>query len=63
VDFNFDETPAQILVMDIAGKQIFNQAFTAGTTAEISLQNIDKGIYLLQLKTNEGINTQKLVIE
>lgn len=63
VDFNFDATPAQVLVTDITGKQVFNRQINSGNSAEINLLNLNKGIYLLHLTTGQGMKTQKLVVE
>ena len=63
VDFNFDETPAQVLVMDIAGKQVFKQHINSGYTVEVNLQNLDKGIYLLQIAAAGKVDVKKIIVQ
>ncbi|HYG14938.1 MAG TPA: T9SS type A sorting domain-containing protein [Bacteroidia bacterium] len=63
VDFNFDETPAQMQVMDVTGKQVYNRHINSGSDAEINLTGLDKGIYLLHLTTAKGVETKKLIVK
>ena len=58
-DFSMD-------VFDVTGKTIYSEQFTqnADSVKEIKIQeNISKGIYFMNIKTNEGLITKKIIVE
>jgi hypothetical protein len=62
VDANFDEPATQITVYDVAGKPVLSQPAT-GNQTEINLSRVAKGIYILHLQTNSGVQTGKIRVE
>jgi hypothetical protein len=58
------EGDAQIIVMDVAGRQVYTEGVTmnASFRTEVNL-NVATGTYLLQLVTVEGIVTRKIQID
>ena len=53
-------------IFDVTGKTIYSEEFTqnADLVKEIKIQeNISKGIYFMNIKTNEGLITKKIIIE
>ena len=60
-------TPVDILLLDVTGKQVKNfsaSLHAPGTYSEsYSLSNINKGEYLLELKTSDMITTRKIVVQ
>jgi YD repeat-containing protein len=61
VDAGFDG-PAKITVYDVAGKQVLCQPAT-GAQTQLNLSGMAKGIYVLHLQTNGGVQTRKLYVE
>lgn len=54
----------ELYVMDLFGKKVFGlNEDTHDDVIKISLEKIEKGIYFLAIKTNEGIQTQKIIVE
>ena len=51
-----------IRVMDITGRLVHQEQNTA-PNAELDLQNLNKGVYLVQLSLGENIASAKLVID
>jgi hypothetical protein len=61
VDAGFDEA-VTIVVYNMAGKQVLNQT-TTGSQTQLNLDGVAKGVYMVQLQTNSGMQTGKLIIE
>ena len=57
-DFNIE-------IFDTTGKVIFTQAFyqNSDLVKEIRIESISKGIYFINVKTNEALITKKIIIE
>ena len=51
-----------IVVTDLYGKQVKTQLLSIGIN-DIDVSNLSKGFYLVTVITNEGKNTQKLIVE
>ena len=56
------ENGGQIIVTDIFGKRVRVQALSLGTN-NIDISNLSKGLYLVNVITNDGTKVKKLVIE
>ena len=55
---------AELFITDISGKIVHREAFNAIeglTTKQIQLANLKPGIYMVNLKLNNGVLTQKLI--
>jgi Thermolysin metallopeptidase, alpha-helical domain/Concanavalin A-like lectin/glucanases superfamily/Secretion system C-terminal sorting domain len=52
----------QIIITNLLGKQLKNQTLSLSNNM-IDITNLSKGLYFVSIITNEGIQTQKLVIE
>ncbi len=55
--------PISVDVLDILGSKIHTDTIQIKETKQISLTHLDKGIYILHLKTNTNTITQKIIIE
>lgn len=52
----------QIIVTDIYGKQVKLQSLSMGNN-QVNISSLNKGMYFVSIVTNEGKQTQKLVVE
>jgi hypothetical protein len=60
IEPNTSET--QILqIFDVTGKMVLNQNINGKTNIDVS--NIDNGMYFIQVKTNENISTQRIIVQ
>jgi hypothetical protein len=63
VEVNGVEGDAQIVVMDVAGRQVYNEGVTLNNSFRKDLNlNVAKGTYLLQIVTVEGMVTRKIQV-
>ena len=57
----------QVVLTDMSGKMLYRSntigAVTAGQKITIPVQNLSKGVYLLKVNTEQGTQTEKLIIE
>ena len=51
----------QIMVYDVAGKQLSTQTFNNKTEIQLNVENLASGTYLLHIQTNEGTAVKKVV--
>jgi len=51
----------QVIVYDIAGKQLSTQTFNNEAEIQLNVENLASGTYMLHLQTNEGTAVKKLV--
>src|SRR5690554_162310 len=51
----------QIMVYDVAGKQLSTQTFNNETEIQLNVENLVSGTYMLHIKTNEGVAVKKVV--
>ena len=54
---------ATFKMFTILGKQLLNTSFTANGNEDISLPNLATGIYLIQLETEQGNISKKIILE
>tara|TARA_R110002051_G_scaffold148870_4_gene221438 strand:- start:268 stop:2679 length:2412 start_codon:yes stop_codon:yes gene_type:complete len=54
---------ATFKMFTILGKQLLNTSFTANGNKDISLPNLATGIYLIQLETEQGNISKKIILE
>ena len=52
-----------IKLFNLLGKQLINNSFDSNGVKEISLPNLSSGIYLVQVETEAGKLTKKIIIE
>jgi len=52
---------ADVKLFDITGKQLLQQTVTGTTTIDVS--QLENGVYFIQLKSGEGVSTQKLIVQ
>ena len=63
VKVNGVEADVQIVVMDVAGRQVYNEGVTLNNSFRKELNlDVAKGTYLLQIATVEGLVTRKIQI-
>ncbi|HXU27037.1 MAG TPA: T9SS type A sorting domain-containing protein, partial [Bacteroidia bacterium] len=48
-------------IFDVTGKMVLNRNITGKTNIDVS--SLDNGIYFIQVKTNENISTQKIIVQ
>ncbi|HLW40840.1 MAG TPA: T9SS type A sorting domain-containing protein, partial [Flavobacterium sp.] len=51
----------QVIVYDVAGKQLSTQTFNNETEIQLNVENLASGTYMLHIKTNEGVAVKKVV--
>ncbi len=66
IDFNSSETnPVSIGIYDVLGKEImniqFNQFLTSERVIEVDLSKLNTGIYFCKIKSNDNLQTIKLI--
>lgn len=58
------EADVQIIVMDVAGRQVYNEGVTINNSFRKDLNlNVAKGTYVLQVSTLEGVVNRKILID
>jgi hypothetical protein len=50
-------------VLDIRGRQVFSQSINDLVSAQLDLQHLSKGAYLLKIETDDGISVSSLILE
>ncbi|MEM9051099.1 MAG: S8/S53 family peptidase [Bacteroidota bacterium] len=61
IDWNTDDL-GSISILDMSGR-IVHQQFNIASNSELNLQNLSKGVYLVQLSINQGVASSKLLID
>lgn len=54
-------TIQRIRLVDLTGKVLYAKSGANASTAEISMGNLSKGVYLLIVRTDKGTDTHKIV--
>ncbi len=54
---------AELNILSINGQLLLNQQFDSFRSTTIDMSNFGAGVYLVQLRTENGITTRKLVVE
>jgi hypothetical protein len=49
--------------LDISGKIAYQQNITGNKQHEVNVKQLPKGVYILQIKTEQTITTQRVVIQ
>lgn len=54
-----------VRVYDMKGAVVFNQSIASNGNGiyQLSLPNADKGIYMLEVQTNNGVKTQRITVK
>ena len=55
-----EDTKAELSVRDLTGRVVLTQNTEGGTNAVLNLSNLNSGMYLLSIRTNEGVETVKI---
>ncbi|TNF28200.1 MAG: PKD domain-containing protein, partial [Bacteroidetes bacterium] len=58
------EADVQIIVMDLTGRQVYNEGVSLSRDfrKDVSLGNVAKGTYMLQISTTEGVVNRKIQV-
>lgn len=59
----YTQDEAQVVITDISGKKVYNANVTMNANANINISNLQSGLYFINIATESGSNTQKLVVE
>lgn len=62
INISHEYSSAQVVVIDLSGKIVF-QLNDYDSNNRIDLSQLDKGVYLVQLRSENHIKTQKLVLK
>ena len=54
------DTKAEISVRDLTGRVVLTQNTEGATNTSLNLSNLNSGMYLLSIRTNEGVETVKI---
>ena len=54
---------ASVKMFNILGKQVLNTSFDANGNNEISLPKLATGVYIVQLRSEQGNLNKKIVLE
>ena len=55
-----------IRVLNVVGEQVYRETkeqFVGAYTKQISLEDYGKGIYFLEIETNDGVINKKLILQ
>ncbi len=52
-----------ITILNFRGEQIMQEKFNYPDNLEMDVSNLASGLYLLQIRTNRGLESKKLVIQ
>jgi hypothetical protein len=63
IDFGSNHSKAKTIIFDLTGKIIYEVSTTEKKYLEINATNFSAGIYLVQIKSDNFIETKKLIIE
>lgn len=58
-----NSTNASIKLFNILGKQVLNTSFSSTGATDVSLPNLTFGVYIVQLSTEKGSTSKKIVLE
>lgn len=50
-----------VKITDVNGRIVFNNAFSSTDTAEINVANLASGMYVISIKSNQGVATKKFM--
>ena len=62
IDLGSTVENAQIAVMDINGRIVYENVITTSTT-QVDLSNVEKGVYFLQITVNGERTNRKLIVQ
>jgi hypothetical protein len=52
-----------IHIFNILGKQVYESKFLYKNPIEFNISNLAKGIYMINIQTDKGARTQKLIVQ
>ena len=58
-----NSSDASIKIFNILGKKVLENSFTSRGVADINLPNLTTGVYIVQLATEKGKATKKIILE
>lgn len=56
------ESIVEVKVLNLLGQQVYQQSYINAQTVRIELENNEKGLYLVQIKTNDNRVTTKRIL-
>ena len=54
---------ANVQMFDLMGKQVLNTSFNGQSVNDVKLPNLNTGIYLVNLASDEGTVNKKIIIQ
>ncbi len=63
IDFNDIMDEAEVKIYNSSGSQVYNNTFQSVNRQKIILNNISKGVYMIEIKTNKGSMSRQIVIQ
>ncbi len=61
IETNYTTEKQSLQLFDVTGKMVLSQ--TLNNKANINASSLDNGVYFLQVKTNQNISTQKVIVQ
>lgn len=61
LNFNKSITVQQITLMDLHGKTVYSNNTVTSTSMQIDISNLSQGLYMLNVRTNNGVNIHKII--
>ena len=58
-----NSTDASIKIYNVLGKEVVNRSFSSKGTTSIDLPNLSSGIYIIQIATEKGKATKKIMLK
>ena len=58
-----ETTPFSVRILDLTGKVVFEQENVNPSLASFDVSSLCNGLYLIQVQSNKGISTQKIVLQ
>lgn len=62
-DGSADLANATVSIVNLSGKKVLTQKLGSGSQQQINISSLPKGLYMVNIVTNTGVQTQKLVVE
>jgi photosystem II stability/assembly factor-like uncharacterized protein len=63
VEYSTDFKPSVLTIYDALGKKVFEKNNLVESVQTVDLQTFTNGVYLIQLKSNEGYVSRKIVVQ
>ena len=54
---------AELIVSDLAGRQVYHQEVGASSTQALDLQSLPRGVYVVSLRAGDGVRSERLILQ